>query len=300
MNRISLAKMGVSTLAGSVFLAFLNLGHAQAPAPVPNEAAASQALMKRYCVGCHNQSLRTAGISVQNLNPAMNGPDAAVWEKVLRRVSTGQMPPPGMPHPKPEATAEFTKWLTESLDNAAVAHPNPGHPTIHRLNRNEYSNAIRDLLGLDLKLGAKLPADDTGYGFDNIGEVLSLSPILIERYVSAARLVSKAAVGTTAIKPEVNEFRPPKETGGGRTRVSDDLPFDSVGGLSIDYHFPVDAEYVIKVTVPAAGLAFDGPAPLPSVTELRVPVKAGIRRVGVTFLAENLASETVPVIGAAA
>jgi len=286
-----------SSLAAVVSLAFLGSGKAQAPAPIPNEAAASQALMKRYCVGCHNQSLRTAEISVQNLDLAMNGPDAAVWEKVLRKVSTGQMPPPGMPHPKPEVSAAFTKWLTESLDNAAVAHPNPGHPTIHRLNRNEYGNAIRDLLGLDLKLGAKLPADDTGYGFDNIGEVLSLSPVLIEQYVAAARLVSKAAVGNTAIKPEVNEFAPPKEPGAGRTRVSDDLPFDSVGGLSIDYNFPVDAEYVIKVTTPAAGLAFDGPAPLPSVTEIRVPVKAGVRTLGVTFLGENLAAETLPVIG---
>ncbi len=223
----------------------------------------------------------------------MEGPNAAVWEKVLRKFSTGQMPPVGLPRPKPEQAAAFTKWVTESLDAAALAHPNPGHPSIHRLNRAEYSNAVRDLLALDIKAGAKLPADDTGYGFDNIGDVLSLSPVLIERYVSTARMVSREAVGDTAVKPEVNEFSPTKEAGARSTRASDDLPFDSAGGVSVKYHFPVDAEYVIKVKLPPAVQGFDAPSQMPRFLELRMPVKAGIHQVGATFLAENLVPESL-------
>jgi hypothetical protein len=242
---------------------------------------------------CHSEKLHTADVVLQNLDPAMNEQNTAVWEKVLRKLGSGQMPPPGLPRPKPEAAAAFTGWLTESLDAASLAHPNPGHPTIHRLNRAEYSNAIRDLLALDLSPGAKLPADDTGYGFDNIGDVLSMSPVLIERYVSVARMVSRLAVGDTAAKLEVNEFTPLKEPGASRARASDDLPFDSTGGLSIDYHFPVDAEYVIKVKLPPVSQDFDGPVPAPRIIELRVPMKAGSHRLGATFLGENLVSETL-------
>ena len=226
---------------------------------------------------------------MQNIDTNMDGPSAATWEKVLRKVSTGQMPPVGLPRPKPEAIASFTKWMTETLDANALAHPNPGHPTIHRLNRAEYSNAIRDLLALDIKAGAKLPADDTGYGFDNIGDVLSLSPMLIERYVSVARMVSREAVGDTAVKPETNEFTPAKESRS--TRASDDLPFDSAGGLAVRYHFPVDAEYTIKIKLPPVIQAFDAPSQMPRFLEMKLPVKAGSHLIGATFLAENLVPE---------
>jgi mono/diheme cytochrome c family protein len=278
-----------------------------APGTQPHDAAhppaaaatvtPAQSLLNRYCVLCHSEKLHTAGVVLQNLDPGMNGPNAATWEKVLRKFGAGQMPPPGLPRPKPEAAAAFTEWLTASLDAAALARPNPGRPTIHRLNRAEYSNAIRDLLALDVKPGAKLPADDSGYGFDNIGDVLSLSPVLIERYVSVARMVSRAAVGDTAVKPEINEFKPLKERGASGTRVSDDLPFDSTGGLSVDYHFPVDAEYVIKVKIPPLSQDFDSPDRTPKIIELRLPVKAGSHRLGATFLGEHLLSETVADIG---
>jgi hypothetical protein len=250
-------------------------------------------LVNQYCVFCHNQKLKTAGVALDTLDPAKVGADAEVWEKVLRKVSAGQMPPVGMPHPKPEATAAFDQWLTAELDRNASEHPNPGRPTIHRLNRAEYSNAVRDLLALDVKPGAKLPTDDSGYGFDNIGDVLSLSPVLIERYMSVARMVSRLAVGDTKIKPEEDVFEPVK-TKRARARVSDDLPFDSAGGLAINYHFPVDAEYLFKIKMPVAG-AFDGTQPLPQTLELRVPVKAGTRSVGLTFLAEGALPETIVI-----
>ncbi len=265
----------------------------ETPAAHPTDQVAAQALLTKYCVLCHSDKLHTAGISLQNLDPSMHGASAATWEKVLRKVSSGQMPPVGLPRPKPEASAAFTKWVMDSLDATALANPNPGHPTIHRLNRAEYSNSIRDLLALDVKAGAKLPADDTGYGFDNIGDVLSMSPVLIERYVSVARSVSRAAVGDTAIKPEVDEFRPGKEPAAKSTRASDALPFDSAGGVLVSYHFPVDAQYVFKIKLPPVVQGFDAPSQIPRYLELKMPVKAGLHEVGATFLAENLAPETI-------
>src|SRR5438067_11877078 len=118
------------------------------------------------------------------------------------------MPPMGMPHPDPAAQNAFTGYLESELDRTAAAHPNPGRPTIHRLNRNEYSNAVRDLLALDIKPGLTLPLDDTGYGFDNIGDVLSVSPILIERYMTVGRTVARLAVGDVNVKPIVDTFTP--------------------------------------------------------------------------------------------
>ena len=273
----------VSLLSAVFLMAVPSFAAPSSPAPT--------ALVNQYCVFCHNQKLKTAGVALDGLDPAKVGADAEVWEKVLRKVSAGQMPPVGMPHPKPEATAAFDQWLTAELDRNAQEHPNPGRPTIHRLNRAEYSNAVRDLLALDIKPGAKLPTDDSGYGFDNIGDVLSLSPVLIERYMSVARMISRLAVGDTTIKPEEDVFEPLK-TKRIRTRVSDDLPFDSAGGVAVDYHFPVDAEYVFKIKLPAGG-AFDGTQPVPQVLELRVPVKAGTRKVGLTFLADGAVPETL-------
>ncbi len=263
-------------------------------------AIAAPQLVNQYCVGCHSQKLHVAGVSLQGLDLAKVGEDAALWERVYRKVVAGQMPPAGLPHPSAPDTAAFTKWLSDELDRAALAHPNPGRPTIHRLNRAEYSNAVRDLLALDIQPGSKLPADDTGYGFDNIGDVLSLSPILIERYMSVARTVSRLAVGNTDIKAEANEFDVPKNPGGKvarHERVSDDLPFDSAGGMSIRYRFPVDAEYVIRIKMPAGPAPAEGPLPEAKVLELRLPVKAGTRTVGVTFLAESAAPEVLPVFG---
>jgi cytochrome c551/c552 len=274
------AFMALNCLAAGVFGAELP------PSP-------PRVLINQYCVGCHNQKVKTAGVSLQALDAANVSPDAAIWEKVLRKVSAGQMPPAGLPRPPAAASEVFTQWLGEELDHAAAAHPNPGRPTIHRLNRAEYSNAIRDLLALDIKPGSKLPADDTGYGFDNIGDVLSLSPVLVDRYMSVGRMVSRLAVGDSNLKPEVNEFESPRP---GRTalrneRISDDLPFDSAGGMVIQYSFPVDAEYVFRIKTLSGGAA------PPKMYELRTPVKAGTRTVGVTFLADNEVPEIIPAFG---
>jgi hypothetical protein len=249
--------------------------------------APSRALLDQYCLGCHNQKLKTAGVALDAVDLSRIGGQADVLERVLRKLRTGEMPPVGMPRPKPSVAASFTKTLEGALDRASAANPNPGRPVIHRLNRAEYGNAIRDLLALEIDVASLLPADDSGYGFDNIGDVLSFSPTLLERYMTVSRMVSRLAVGDTGIKPAQEEFSVPRETTqAGRVRrndrVSDDLPFDSRGGLSFRYYFPLDGEYVIKVKVPNTNPASQSPDPL--VFELRQSIKAGSRLVGVTFL----------------
>lgn len=193
------------------------------------------------------------------------------------------MPPAGMPRPPAAAITSFTGWLVDSLDKYAAAHPNPGRPAIHRLNRAEYSNTIRDLLALDISPGALLPVDDSGYGFDNIADVLSVSPALLERYMSVARMVSRTAVGDPGQKPADEEFLNPEKNN--RERVSDDLPFDSGGGMSFQYYFPLDAEYNISVKIGGGNGASH---------DTRMPIKAGLRTVGATFLKESTKAEVVP------
>ncbi|MCU1325476.1 MAG: hypothetical protein JWN34_846 [Bryobacterales bacterium] len=292
-----------SRLAAAAIFVFSSAAVIQAQTPAAAFTAASgNALVKQYCAGCHSTKMRSGNLALQGLDLAKIDEDAGLWEKVLRKTAAKQMPPQGMPHPAPAAEKQFLSFLETELDKAASAHPNPGRPTIHRLNRAEYSNAIRDLFALDAKAGNTLPVDDTGYGFDNIGDVLSLSPVLIERYMTASRLVARLAVGNTEIKPEVNIFELPRGGGrGGPVRpeaISEDLPFGSGGGLSFSYTFPVDADYVFKIKLPAPAVGFGETAiPVGEVLELKIPVKAGIRHVGLTFMRSSAVPETLPTLG---
>ena len=254
----------------------------------------NQAQLRQFCVPCHNNRLRTAGVTFEGLDLRDIGGNAPLLEKVLRKVKTGQMPPPGLPRPDSVRTAEFSKWLESALDAAAAADPNPGHPGVHRLNRAEYSNAIRDIFALDLNPGSELPVDDSGYGFDNIGDVLSVSSALLDRYLSVGRKVARLAVGDTTIKPSEQVFEPRREPNRGVAApvppraewMSDDLPFNSAGGLSVRYYFPLDAEYVIRIRLGGANNP-SNPAPL----ELRLPMQAGPHTVAVTYPKESLKLE---------
>jgi len=235
----------------------------------------------------------TAGVSLEAIDFSNAAANAAIMERVLRKVGTGEMPPAGMPRPPAAALATFTKSLEGTLDQAAAAHPNPGRPAIHRLNRAEYSNAIRDILALDIQPGSSLPVDDSGYGFDNIGDVLSVSPALLEKYMSVARLISRLAVGNTGVKPSAEDFAARQDAPGAagadrNERVSDDLPFDSRGGFALQYYFPVDAEYVIRIKLNNGG--GDGK----SRSEVRQAIPAGLRTIGVTFLRESAKTEAIP------
>ncbi|MCH8266549.1 MAG: DUF1592 domain-containing protein [Acidobacteria bacterium] len=234
---IGIALAGVSCLQAA----------AQQPAsPAPPPASQYRVLLNRYCVTCHNEKLQTAGLMLDTVDVAHVSEGAEVWEKVVRKLRTGEMPPPGMPRPDQPAYDSFAAYLMTELDRAATARPNPGRPAIQRLNRAEYTNAIRDLLNLDIDGASLLPADDSSYGFDNIGDVLTVSPTLLERYMSAATKISRFAIGDTAIGPasETYEVSPRLEQ---RERVSEALPFGSRGGVAIRHHFPLDGEYVIKI-----------------------------------------------------
>jgi mono/diheme cytochrome c family protein len=264
------------------------IASSQTQSAPPNASVAGQALVDRYCVGCHSTKLRTGGLALEGLDIHHVSDHADVWEKVLQKVHSGEMPPRGLPRPAPAEYAELGQYLEKSLDTASAASPNPGRPALHRLNRTEYSNAIRDLLGLDIHAGASLPADNTSFGFDNIADVLSMSPSLLERYVSVARSVSRMAVGDLKLKPTKDHYEPLRDPAAARRprneRVGDDLPFDSRGGIDFKRYFPLDSEYLIQIKMrPDPLIAAEEGIEKPVLYEMRLPIRAGMHAVGVTF-----------------
>lgn len=219
---------------------------AHEPAEAREAASARRDLIDTHCVSCHNGRLKTAGLVLDSVDAARVGPNAALWEKVLRKVQSGAMPPVGRPRPRPEASAHFTRELAAALDRAAAADPNPGRPAVHRLNRTEYVGAIRALLDLEVDGRALLPADDSGFGFDNNADVLSMSPALLERYMAAATKISRLAIGDADISPAITRY-PVSRLLRQEERMSDRLPFGTRGGIAVRHTFPLDGEYLFKV-----------------------------------------------------
>ena len=212
------------------------------PAAVP----AQQAFITQYCVTCHNQQTLTGGLALDAADLTNVSADAETWEKVVRKLHGGLMPPTGAPRPDRTTSEGFVTWLETQLDRAAAAHPNPGRTeTFHRLNRAEYRNAVRDLLGLDVDVASLLPADGSSYGFDNIAGVLQVPPTLMERYLTAAKKISRAAVGTPPSAPNFDVFRVAADLP--QDDQLDGLPFGTRGGTLIRYNFPGDGEYNIRV-----------------------------------------------------
>jgi hypothetical protein len=209
-------------------------------------SSAHRAALDRFCVTCHNARLRTAGLQLDAADIDRPGGNAAVWEKVLHKLRTREMPPAGMPHPDEATYESLARYLEETLDRAAQATPNPGRPAVYRLNRFQYASAVRDLLALEIDAASLLPADDSGYGFDNIGDVLTVSPLLLEKYLSAAARISRLAVGDPSLTATSSEYEVPPATVQ-TERESRDLPIGSRGGLAVRHQFPLDAEYVVKV-----------------------------------------------------
>ena len=200
--------------------------------------------VSRYCVGCHNDRTLAAGLSLAGVGADDVGASAPVLEKVFQKLRAGEMPPPGRPAPSVDERRALVAWLETALDTAATASPDPGAPAIHRLNRAEYTNAVRDLLALDLDHARDLPADDAGYGFDNIGDVLTVSPLHIEKYISAARRVSRLALGTATPSPVVERHEAPRGTS---DEAFAGLPLNVRGGMLFRHVFPFDAEYVLTI-----------------------------------------------------
>ena len=241
-------------LAGCWLAAAAGSARAAGPAPqsTAHPAAATSSpvrpVIERYCLGCHNQRLRTAGLALDTTDAGHVGADAAIWEKVVRKLRAGAMPPAGRPRPDPSTVDAVATWLETELDELAAAHPNPGRfAAVRRLNRFEYQAAVSDLLGLELDLSELLPMDNTSdEGFDNYVSQLSVSPLLVERYLTAARRISALAVGIAPEGPTVERHNVHLNLIQDE-RMSDDLPFGSQGGVAVRHHFPADGEYRVRI-----------------------------------------------------
>jgi len=291
------------------------------------QTAPLRATLDKYCASCHNARVKTSatagGVVLNDVDLSAVAKDPVLWERVIRKLRTGAMPPAGMPRPDAAAHDALVSYLETTLDREAAAHPNPGRSGPHRLNRAEYANAIRDLLSLDVDTTTLLPPDDSAEGFDNIADVLGASPALLERYLSAASKISALAVGSSSITAEQETYRIRGDAS--QTEQNDDLPPGTRGGLLAKHFFPLDGEYTFKVKLWMTNLgsvrgledthqleiSVDGArvllAPVGSEKEYtdaiknatevanmlearlqtRVFVKAGERPVGVAFLAKT-------------
>ncbi len=274
-------------------------------------STSGRALLDRYCVGCHNQYQPTAGLALDGAADLASNP--AAWEKVVRKLRAGLMPPAGQPRPQHEVAQDFAASLEVELDRLSQTAVNPGRPALHRLNRTEYQNAVRDLLELEIDAASLLPPDDSSHGFDNVAASLGVSPALLERYVSAAVTVSRLAVGNPAIPPSHDVYRTAGDLS--QTTHIDGLPLGTRGGLRVRHHFPLDGEYAIKANMLLAPAqtrmgAATGGEQLEIILdgervglfnvddeddlagmEVRVQVPAGPHWVGAAFLSRNFKSD---------
>src|SRR5262245_11383253 len=218
-------------------------------AQTTGDAASVRTAIDKYCVACHNSRVTTAatssGVVLDRADLAHVAADAALWEKVVRKLRTGAMPPDGAPRPDQATQDALLGFIESRLDRAALEHPNPGRSSVHRLNRAEYANAIRDLFALDVDPAALLPPDDTADGFDNIADVLSLSPALLESYLSAAGKISALAVGSQKITANSETYRVRGDMS--QAEHIEGLPLGTRGGVAAQHTFPLDGEYVIRV-----------------------------------------------------
>ena len=218
----------------------LNAQPPQAPAAATT-ASPDSTFLTQYCIGCHNQRAKVAGLALDTLDLSKMGADAETWEKAVKKIRTGMMPPSGARRPERTALDGFAANLEERLDKAADPNAALVTPALHRLNRTEYANAIRDLLALDIDVNVLLPADGSSQGFDNLAEALAVSPSLIQGYISAAMKISRLAVGDKTMGPSQTTFSPPP--GLAQDRHIEGLPLGTRGGFLIQHTFPLDAEY---------------------------------------------------------
>ena len=304
--------------AGSAaWLTALTLAHPATAAPEPQPAgvasqssgSSQQALLDEYCLRCHNDRRLVGGLSLDGVDPTNASADAEVWEKVLRKLQARSMPPVGAQRPDETAYVDLVASLERGLDRAATANPDPGRPaSFHRLNRTEYQHAVRDLLALDVDVTTWLPGDDAAYGFDNNAGVLSMSPALLDAYLSAASKVSRLAIGDLTAGADVTAYRFSKALL--QEERHNELPFGSRGGGVARHYFPLDGEYVVKLDLAGPRsqseqieVRLDGvkvgdvsaearPSLLdPVETEVRITAAAGSHTVGVVFLKRMLAPE---------
>jgi mono/diheme cytochrome c family protein len=218
---------------------------AAAPVSAPEGAATYKAMLTRYCTACHNSRLPTAGLDLSTVDLNKVAENAPALEKVVRKLQSRMMPPPGLPRPDEPATEAFLAWAETHLDQAAAKAPDPGSVVLHRLNRAEYANAVRDLLALDVSPAALLPQDDTSDGFDNVADVLQVSPVFLDQYISAARTVAISAVGDAKMRPALVSLKP--APGNSQGAHIEGLPLGTRGGFIADQVFPAEGDYQITI-----------------------------------------------------
>ena len=328
--------VGILTMCLSALVLLMATHVVPAATPRPEQASvnpttAQRALLDQYCVTCHNQQAKTAGLMLDkaDLNDIPGG--AATWEKVVMKLRSGMMPPIGRPKPDQAAVNAMVTLLETGLDKAAVARPEPGRASLHRLNRTEYGNAVRDLLNLQVDVRELLPPDDESNGFDNIADVLRVSPSLLEQYLVAARKISAMAVGDPTFIPVTTIYRAPPDRA--QDRHIEGLPLGTRGGLLIKDNFPLDAEYQINIVMLRNVLGYmkglewphqveisvdgervflrpvggdddnrDSDANFATAADMidarlraRIPIKAGPHEIGVAFLRKNSSETAEPL-----
>ncbi|HWU02940.1 MAG TPA: DUF1592 domain-containing protein [Novosphingobium sp.] len=291
-------------LLGLVAATGTGLARSREPAPTFANPSGPPAFLDTYCSDCHNDIDREAGFSIEDLKGTdpLHGANAELWEKILRRVNQNEMPPRKRDQPSGSDRAGFTQWLRGSLDGFAFAHPDPGRAGLRRLNRVEYANAVRDLLALDTDLSHALPQDNSGYGFDNIADVLSVSPTLMDRYVAVAGQVSRLAVGIAPARPRVTAHIVPKDgsiMNSGRPayneRASDLLPLASRGGDAFAYYAPASATYEISGWL-NANTNNETDRLSEDRVSLRLPLSAGRHIIGMAFRRQLAPEESVQTL----
>lgn len=265
-------------------------------------AQTDRALLNQYCVGCHNEKLKTGGLMLDKLDITHAGDNPETWEKVVRKLRAGMMPPSGAPRPSRAAMDAFIAKLETDLDQAEAAKPNPGTTELHRLNRAEYANAIRDLLALDVDASTLLPVDDSSDGFDNNADALGVSPALLDRYVAAATKIGRLAVGDPSISPSTSTYRVAGDLK--ETEHIEGLPLGTRGGISFHHTFPLDAEYTFKIQTRSNVVLVGVPryeeiemtingerikaASATGQIDIKLPVKAGPQTIGVAMIEKDL------------
>lgn len=305
--KTKLAMAAIAAVAG--LSAYQPKSEAKAAAG-PTTPVSAKKLFDQYCVGCHNDKMKTANFSLEKADLATVADHPEIWERVIRKMRAGMMPPAGLPRPPLAAYDGARDWLEAEIDRKAASHPDPGSIVLHRLNRTEYKNAVRDLLDLEIDVASMLPPDDSARGFDNIAGSLTISPTLLEAYTSAAGRVARMAVGFWK-SPTEAAYISPGDTS--QTERIEGLPLGTRGGMAVRHVFPSNGEYKFSVAnfglgkfMPNEKLAFfidnelvetrdyrgvglsaANSADNDGTIDVTLPLKAGSHLVGVTFLAEN-------------
>jgi hypothetical protein len=202
--------------------------------------------MDKYCMGCHNDKTKSGGMSLANVDPAHPGTQTGPLEKVALKLRAGMMPPPGMPRPDAATATAAANFIEATIDREAATHSNPGRPILHRLNQTEYANAIRDVIGLTIDPAAFLPPDDMSNGYDNMSDVLTISPALLEGYVRAAGKISRLAIGDPTAAPAVETYVVPQSIS--QTKHIEGTPMGTRGGIVVQHNFPADGQYVFRLS----------------------------------------------------